>query len=264
MPSLATAAGDKPISYRDHCHSLRNDSHIHPCVYGDPNGAITIALFGDSHAAQWLPGLIPPAKAKGWRIVVLTKSGCPSARLSFQDLTPGDEVSCNQWRRRAIVWIGSHLPDVVLVANSRGYVLLDASGLPLPPAESALEWTRGLEETLGSLPSASKAVVRTDIPRFQKDIPACLSAHLDRISACVLARSMAIDQSHIDAETAAAADTGATLANLNGVVCPYDPCPVIVGHFEMWRDGAHLTATYARQLAPSVGAMVSGVLAPAP
>jgi hypothetical protein len=34
------------------------------------------------------------------------------------------------------------------------------------------------------------------------------------------------------------------------LVCSYDPCPVIVGDVLMWRDRSHLTATFARQLAP--------------
>jgi hypothetical protein len=264
VPSLAAAPGDTPVSYADHCHSLPYDSHIHPCVYGDPNGHLTIALFGDSHAEQWLPGMIPPAKAHGWRIVTLTKSACPAARVNFAEPNfPGDQGPCNHWRRRAIAWIGSHLPDVVLLTSSRGYTLIDGSGHPLFPAQTAEAWKQGLEDTLGRLPGASKAIVLADTPRFGKDVPLCLSKHPNRISACVTPRSHAIDQLHVDAEKQAAADKGATFANLNDVVCPYDPCPVIVGHFVMWRNGSHLTATYAKQLSPSVHAMLSRVVSSA-
>jgi hypothetical protein len=265
MPSLADAPGDTPVSYADHCHSLPYDSHLHPCVYGDPNGHLTIALFGDSHAEAWLPGMIPPAKAKGWKIVVLTKSACPSVRVTFAEPNfPGDQPSCNHWRRRAIAWIGSHLPDVVLLTNSRGYVLIDGNGDRLPHVQAQQQWKQGLEETLGALPGASKAVVLTDSPRMHKDVPSCLSAHPNRISACVTPRSHAIDQLHVDVEKQAAADKGATFANLDDVVCPYDPCPVIIGHFVMWRNSSHLTATYVKQLAPSVGAMLSNAISAAP
>jgi hypothetical protein len=233
-------------------------------VYGDPNGHITIAVFGDSHAEQWMSGLIPPAKAKGWRLVTLTKSACPSIRVNFAEPNfQGDRPSCNLWRKRAFAWIDNHHPDVVLVANSRGYMLLDRNGHRLSRSASAQRWKDALEVTLGSFPASTKAIVLTDTPHFDTDVPVCLRKHLNRISACVTTRSNAIDQLHLDAEKAAAADKGATFANLNDVVCPYDPCPVIIGHFEMWRNASHLTATYARQLAPSVGAMISGVLSTA-
>jgi hypothetical protein len=259
VPSLAAAPGDASISYR--CHSGPYESRIHPCVFGDRNGHATIVIFGDSHAAQWVPGLIPPAKATGWQIVTLTKSGCPSARIRFEEPNfPGAEQSCNRWRRRGVAWIGSHQPDVVILASSRGYVLIDARGHRLTRSQSAKPWRKGLAQTLGSLPDPSKAVVLSDTPSMRKDVPQCLSANRNRISACERPRSKAIPRVHVDAEKAAAVARGAVFASMNAVVCPYDPCPLIVGHFLMWRNASHLTATYARQLAPSVGAMVSRIL----
>ncbi len=260
-PSLLAAPGDAPISYKDGCHSMPYDAQIHPCVYGDSHGHITIAVFGDSHAEQWMPGLIPPAKAKGWRLVTLTKSACPSIRVNFEEPNfQGDRPACNLWRKRAFAWITQHHPDVVLVANSRGYVLIDGYGHHLTRDQAAQRWKAALEVTLGALPGASKAVVLTDTPHFEKDVPVCLRKPHRRISECETTRARAIDQLHVDIEQQAATDKGATFANLNHVVCPYDPCPVIIGSFEMWRNASHLTATYVTQLAPSVGAMMSGVI----
>jgi hypothetical protein len=260
-PTLAAAPGDAPISFLDGCHSMPYDSQIHPCVYGDPNGRVTIAVFGDSHAEQWMPGLIPPAKAKGWRLVTLTKSACPSIRINFEEPNfQGDRPACNLWRKRAFAWIDAHRPDVVLISNTRGYVLIDRQGRRLSRANAAQHWKTALEVTLGSLPNATTAVVLNDTPRFDRNVPLCLGKRHRLISACVAARSDAIDQLHVDVEQAAATDKGAVFADLNSVVCPYDPCPVIIGHFDMWRNASHLTATYVRQLAPSVGAMMADVL----
>ena len=40
----------------------------------------------------------------------------------------------------------------------------------------------------------------------------------------------------------------------------YDPCPLIVGHFMMWREETHLTATYSKQLAPSLRRLLTPLL----
>jgi hypothetical protein len=48
--------------------------------------------------------------------------------------------------------------------------------------------------------------------------------------------------------------------SLNDQVSSYDPCPVVVNELMMWRDENHLTATYSRELAPSVAAMISDAL----
>ena len=39
------------------------------CIYGDKNGSLTIALVGDSHAAQWFPAFEALAIEQGLRIV---------------------------------------------------------------------------------------------------------------------------------------------------------------------------------------------------
>ena len=45
-----------------------------------------------------------------------------------------------------------------------------------------------------------------------------------------------------------------------GVVCPYDPCPIVIGRIMMWRDKSHLTATFTRQLAPFIRRVVAEAL----
>jgi len=45
-----------------------------------------------------------------------------------------------------------------------------------------------------------------------------------------------------------------------GVVCPYDPCPIVIGRTMMWRDKSHLTATFTRQLAPLIARFVRQAL----
>ena len=48
------------------------------CGYGDPNGTFTLALVGDSHAAQWFIALDAIAKARHWRLETFAKVRCRS------------------------------------------------------------------------------------------------------------------------------------------------------------------------------------------
>jgi hypothetical protein len=54
------------------------------------------------------------------------------------------------------------------------------------------------------------------------------------------------------------------MASLHDQVCSYDPCPVVHGRTLLWRDDAHLTATFSRMLAPSMGRLLDAMLVPTP
>jgi plastocyanin len=80
------------------------------------------------------------------------------------------------------------------------------------------------------------------------------------LSDCTTRRGRSLAPEHDAAERQAAQANGARFADLNDVICPYDPCPIVSGDTLMWRNESHLTATYARQLAPAVRDLVVDVL----
>jgi hypothetical protein len=261
LPSLGSARTDLPKSYANGCHSGVYVRSIHPCAFGDPDGSVRIALFGDSHALQWLPALDRAGKARGWRVVAITKSACPSADVIFQEPNfKGARASCLAWRHRGERWIQEHRLDLVIIANSRGYRVLKPDGTLVPKSRRPREWQRGLDRTLQAMPAGPRILVLGDTPASRKNIPACLKANLQRISACQRSRSASTDSAHDDAERAAAEANGATFRSLNRKVCSYDPCPVIVGKTLLWRDGTHLTATYVRRLTPAIRDIVRSTL----
>jgi len=258
-PSLRAAPNDTPVSYTNGCHTFQGSARIHPCVFGDPNGATTVAIFGDSHALQWLPGLTRAARANHWRLVSITKSGCPSVDVSFRSRAfPNDAVPCLQWRQNGITWLGTHVPDLIIVANSRGYTTVDAQGhtIPRDPA-----WGAGLARTLSALPAAAHLLVLGDTPHLTIDPPRCLAAHPHDISACETTRGNSENHRHDNVESTTAAAHGAAFVSLNGLVCSYDPCPVVAGNIVMWRNTSHLTATWVTRLWPSLATLVKGALA---
>ena len=54
-PPLASARYDTGLVYKNDCHVYYDSVAKTDCIFGDPNGSVTVALFGDSHAAQWFP-----------------------------------------------------------------------------------------------------------------------------------------------------------------------------------------------------------------
>ena len=50
------------------------------------------------------------------------------------------------------------------------------------------------------------------------------------------------------------------VSDLTSWISPTDRCPAVIGGVLIYRDGNHLTATYARSLAPMVGSELDAVL----
>lgn len=261
-PSLTTALRDLPLRNRKGCHTKPRDAFIHPCVFGAKKGKVRITLLGDSHALQWLPGLDKAARSQGWRLVSLTKSACPAVNVRHDHRSlSGDAKSCKTWRARALRWIRTHRQDLVIIANSRGYRLLDDRGKPLGRTAADAAWERGLAKLLDQMPSKAKLLVLGDVPVPGRNVPACLRKNQRNISACQRTRSASLLPGRDAAEQAAAADHGAVFRSPAEWVCPYDPCPVIMGTTMMWRDKSHLTATFSRQLAPMLRRFIRDALA---
>src|SRR6266571_3164918 len=57
-PRLQDAPNDQawPMEHSEGCDSPAERVKMPACVYGDAGGKRTMILFGDSHAAMWLPG----------------------------------------------------------------------------------------------------------------------------------------------------------------------------------------------------------------
>jgi hypothetical protein len=260
-PSLRTALYDLPLRTRAQCHTKPRDAFIHPCVFGNAKGKVRVTLFGDSHALQWLPALEKAARSQGWRLVSLTKSACPAVNVRYDHKSlSGDARSCRAWRSRAERWIRTHRQDLVIVANSRGYKLLDSHGRRLGRTAADAAWGKGLARTLDSMPSNAKLLVLGDVPVPGQNVPICLRRHMTNISACQRSRADSSMPGRDAVERQVAADAGATFKSPAEAVCPYDPCPVIIGKVVLWREKSHLTATFARQLTPTIRQFVRDAL----
>jgi hypothetical protein len=263
-PRLDQAWWDRSSSYDDRCHNDAVDPELRPCSFGAADGGTRVALFGDSHALQWLPALADAASDAGWQVTALTKAACPPAQVEFGRKEAGAASSCIAWRRQALDWLTDDRPDIILVTGAgRVYNVLGEDGQRLPDDLALEAWQDGLGATLGALPPESRVVVLADTPFLQRNPISCLERGGGDLSACSTPRAAAVGRALDEAERATAAQAGAAFESLNDLVCPYSPCPLVIGEVLLWRNADHITATFARQLIPSVRALVERHLASA-
>jgi len=109
--------------------------------------------------------------------------------------------------------------------------------------------------------TGAKVLVLGPVPDPQAAVPICLSGHLDDAIACSPARSVAVNESGIAAESAATNAAGGEYVDLTRLFCTTDRCPVIVGNVLVYLDWTHLTREYSRLLAPVLETLADRALA---
>lgn len=251
VPSLRRAVKDMSWIGRQTCHSRGTDTRPVRCAFrfGPAESRKVVLLIGDSHAVHWFNALLPIAERKGWKLITMTKSGCPIADVV--DYRNGRlDIACGIWRDRALAQARKIHADLVIVSTLDNYLM--RSPTTGRPTTSASYWKAGMTRTLKSLRAGAKQVVLLgDVFEWGKSAVTCLHANPRHISVCERRRHGSISKrgdarDRIGREAAAAA--GVKFRATRQIVCTYDPCPLVVEHYLVTRDGGHLTTSYAAVL----------------
>ena len=152
-----------PISYQDGCHLVSPEYVPKPCNYGDSGSKFTAYLIGDSHAAQWLPGLIDIGISKKWQIRSMTKSGCPAAFMPM-------ETDCEKWNDQVLNEVSENRPDIIFISN------LTNSLHVIKKDNSSYDtyFTSGFSKMIAGLSRYSRVKVIEDTPYPNFDISNCI------------------------------------------------------------------------------------------
>jgi hypothetical protein len=219
----------KPVNDSDGCHIHRGETVSPRCEYGDTSSDRTIVLYGDSHAAQWLPAFDLIGKRQGIKIVSLTKSSCPSAEVIKELSAQYDVDDCQKFRDSSIARIKSIQPLAVVLAGMQPFYApyTDESALPW--------WLAGEAKALDRINGSTRfPIYLTDTPLPQLDIPDCLAA----------GRSKACDTSRpINGEVA----PGFIPINPTPWLCE-ETCPAVVDGMIAYRDKSHITVEMSKHL----------------
>jgi hypothetical protein len=193
---------------------------------------------------------------------LLSKGACPLLDLPVNNPLRRlleDFEHCEEWRGQIMARLRAEHPRLVVVSMWRGYGA-DESLTGFNAYDTA--WIDGLTRFVQQLRGiGAKVLVLGPVPDPHFVVPICLSGYLDDVAACTPSRSTAVNQSGIAAESAATTSGGGQYADVTGLLCTTDRCPVIVGNTLVYLDENHLTLEYSRVLGPVVGTLADRELA---
>ncbi len=224
-PAPVQLLSDKSVVYESGCHQDQENSEASVCEFGDASGKITIAVVGSSHSVNWLPTLDLLGQKNGWKIRSITKSACSFDRQ--------DSDSCNIWHDNLLSYLSENPVDLIFVAEIARETVNNRSAKLITD-----RWQRFADLGLEIL------TIRPT-PHLSTDPGDCIP---DRIEQCVLPRQEAERANSV--AMAAQQVPGVHVVDMTDALCAKDTCGPVVGNIIVFRDRTHLTATYARALAP--------------
>ena len=219
----------KPAVYGDGCHVNYGETKSGLCTYGVKNSSTTIVLYGDSHAAQWFPALEKLARKRGFTLISLTKSACPSVDAPRPDQGAFKNIHCEKWRENSIKRIQKIHPAAVIVSSFQYFT--PPHGYP----DRAQWWSDGQQKLLHDLNGASDNLIYlSDTPHPVRDIPSCLASR----------NSNSCDSSEKSPVTII---RGFKIIDPTDWLCS-DFCPAILDGIVAYRDASHISVDMARHL----------------
>jgi hypothetical protein len=250
-PDPAVAPLDLPRYYAAGCQvGSTSTSWRANCVFGA--GAVDVAVVGDSKMGQWMPAIDLIGAREGWRTQLYLKSAC--SFTSYMTKNKGaDYESCHTFGRNVVDHLTTpgQVPDIVFISQgrsgNRGLGKVDPGFV-----DGMVEYWQRLVDAGATVvviadnpASISGAIVGTKMPGYE-----CMQLHSDDYSQCTYRQNRGGGTAAM--EQAAERVPAASLVNINTWVCPtqLDLCPSAIGGRLVFRQGSHLTASYARSLAP--------------
>jgi hypothetical protein len=260
------AAATLPAVYDNGCHLSIAAVKAPTCAFGPARNDTTIVLFGDSHSAHWFPALESLVTVRGWKLVSLTKSACPSVAVRIMNGQLGRQYSeCDAWREQVIARIVKLRPALVMIANTRAYALpIGGQELRTDRSDVARRaWGDGVRRLLAELaPSDARVMVMQNNPHPGFDVPRCFAKHIDDQSACATYAVRSVDTVLAASErTAIAGVPNASYVSLNARICDGLQCPIVRDGMVLYQDANHLSVPFSRALMPDLAQLIDGALA---
>ena len=94
------------------------------------------------------------------------------------------------------------------------------------------------------------------LPPRSSNPTSCLKASRKDMSRCQVRRKAAYQRPIDQALKSGARGAGHHYGTLHDKICSYDPCPLVQGNVLVWRDGIHITETFAKRLQPALADLI--------
>lgn len=234
VPATVIGKSDLPHVYAMGCVQRWKAEDVKECVFGNPDGSVTIVLVGGSHSAQWLPALQAVAKAQpDLRIITILKGNCP---LSLSTPTLQLQDDCLRWSSEVVARLKEMQPDAVVTQLTTTRQHYNGVG-DFVPSEFREVWTE-LENF--------KILAVRDNPRGEEDLLKCV----DRIGAdpggCRFIEEATLT---VGQDPASGLPDHVYPMDLTRSFCDGGICPAVIDGILVYRDASHVTATFAGMFA---------------
>ncbi len=256
VPDYAALTSDD--ANRDACWASQKGEVFEVCALGPDEGYTRHLLaVGDSHNNVWIEVYEEIAEARGWRIDVAGRPRChwTAANRAHPDLDTA--VGCRTWNDHVDAYVASTSLDGIIVVNSSraGYLpddgpLYDPDAVLQPGPELDRVRAEGYADAwaLRGDPSIPIIAIR-DNPIFALGALGCVAdSERVRAGSCAAPRGEVLLEDGL--ADAVRLDPAAHLVDFTDFMCDDVECDLVVGGVIVMRDHLHLTATFARTLAP--------------
>jgi hypothetical protein len=228
------------------CTVLGATPILAPCHFGVAPSETRewVALVGDSHAEHWRAALDVVAQAKRWRVVALTRGGCPLTDTPVRHYPAPQAAECQNWNVAAREWLADHpeVRTVFISANDMSQFAGDAV------AGYRSAW-QSLAKSVGSI-----YVLRDTPSRVGPETSTCVERLLRARHAigsrCAEPRGSALPPDPEVEAARAPGDDRVRLLDLSDFMCTATLCPPVVGGALVLKDADHLTRAFSATLGP--------------
>ena len=218
------------------------------CTFGDVHAARSIVLTGDSRAQMWFDTLNAIASATHFKLVLLTKTGCPSPAGNYP-LNNGGHLSaapwpaCKAWHNWVTATIQSMRPTLVIFSSDDILQSVTLSGaLPTPAISNAFV------SLFKSVPKGTRFAMIGGFPDGGQAEPTlCLSKSPNDVRKCAYDESTYV-RSLDDVVQKDTIEAGGTYVNETPWMCA-KVCPALIARIIPYTiDSYHIDGTYCRYL----------------
>jgi hypothetical protein len=255
-PALRLAVVPTPSDARNQpnapCTLIEQQGRFTVCAFGVPRAEAvgTVALLGDSHAAHWRAALEVVARAKRWRGLSITLSGCPfsTATRVLPEPLRGD---CIRRNHEVPQWFAEH-PEVSTVFVSE----LSGATWLVPPGRNMFEAeVTGYMDAWKALPESVKhIVVIRDTPKAEESTRVCIEQAIAKREPagrkCAVPRSLAMERDAAAVAAARMRSRRSQTVDLTRFFCNSQRCYPVIGGALVEKDLHHLTAVFVATLGP--------------
>ncbi len=247
VPDPALAKEDRADAYEDQCWSNSPFTDRPVCKYGD--GETQVALVGNSHAGHWLPALQILAEKNDWTISTYLVSRCNPTNVPLKFDTQEKTDNCLKYGDWVLDQTTGGQYDLVITSERQSVPVQGESWKTTenPAVDGYLSYLAEWDK------AGTNVLVIKDPPYPGNEIssiPDCLAENEGDAGAC---SGTPREWHWMDPLYTAARDLDSPrieTVDLDSYFCPDGTCEGAVGSVVTYSDGSHITATYAKTLAP--------------